>query len=298
MAICKKIYVVSTESKAAEDKYKIGNWRNEQKELLSRYHTALIDPDIFYYRYVTNWQKIDKQIKIELAEFMVRDKSGGKTEWFQLNLSDIILCIDKIIKKYDNIQDNINDIQDDNFNILDNNINLHCDINLGIDYSRYQNTINYPPDVSSYSFDLIYQVIYSDEPIFEMFNRTNLNKNEPKYHNMIYKIRGHIYNNNIWTEYTGDEIAEKIIIHILDVFEYVLKIINKNTAKSKTCKKLIKECDKMKNMKTRQLIKDKILELLRKQRVMLVNNINLGQYYNNNIDDDLESIDYNSNNYC
>ena len=107
MSYNKKIYVVSTETMAAEDKYKIGNWRNEQKQLLSRYHTAIIDPDIFYYRYVTNWQLIDKQIRIKLDKYRVKDKSGGNTEWFNLNLTDIILCIDKIIKKYDNNPKNI-----------------------------------------------------------------------------------------------------------------------------------------------------------------------------------------------
>ena len=59
----KSIYVISVNDKSKDNEYKIGNHSGTQKQLLSRYQTYLINPIIFYYRPVINWQLIDSKIK-------------------------------------------------------------------------------------------------------------------------------------------------------------------------------------------------------------------------------------------
>lgn len=123
----KSIYVISTEADSKINKYKIGNHTGSQKKLLSRYQTYLINPIIFYYRPVHNWTIIDSEIKSKLHDYRIQTNDGTVTEWFQLQLSDIIFHIEEIIGIHDihecDIDSDFDSDPDSNNKIFVNNFN-------------------------------------------------------------------------------------------------------------------------------------------------------------------------------
>ena len=116
----KSIYVISTISKSKENEYKIGNHSGTQKKLQSRYQTYLVNPIIFYYRPVTNWQLIDSKIKSELKKFRLKNDDNKLTEWFKTKLNDIISCINDIIDECDSTNHDDKQLEDINSDDTEN----------------------------------------------------------------------------------------------------------------------------------------------------------------------------------
>lgn len=111
--ILKSIYVISTINKSIKHKFKIGKHKGTQKKLLSRYKTYLINPIIFYFRPVINHTLVENQIKSKLDKFRIKDKDGAYTEWFQLELCQIIFEINNVIYSLNNQIDSKEKLNED-----------------------------------------------------------------------------------------------------------------------------------------------------------------------------------------
>lgn len=116
--VLKSIYIISTLEKSQKHEFKMGKHKGSQKKLLSRYRTYLVDPIIFYFRPVINYNFIENKIKSKLKKFRISDEDNNLTEWIKLELFQLISYIDAIITIYsgDSAIDNINDSGDDDNN--------------------------------------------------------------------------------------------------------------------------------------------------------------------------------------
>ena len=92
--------MISTKENIKKNKYKFGRHRGTRDKLEKRYQTYFDHPIILYFRDVTDYVLIENMIKIELDEYRTINKSGSKSEWVCLDLSKIIMRIDKIICTY------------------------------------------------------------------------------------------------------------------------------------------------------------------------------------------------------
>jgi len=96
----RSLYATSTRKKSKKHKYKLGYHTGPKNRLLSRYHTYLINPVIFYFKPTVNAAFLEADIFNILEDFIIYDENNKKTEWVCLELEKIIECIENLIKKY------------------------------------------------------------------------------------------------------------------------------------------------------------------------------------------------------
>jgi len=99
--IYKSIYIISTCSRSKKNMFKIGKHTGSQEQLLTRYETYLIHIKIYYFRSVSDYNKIENLIKSKLKRQRIKKANGNYTEWINLELPKLISCIDEIIDQYE-----------------------------------------------------------------------------------------------------------------------------------------------------------------------------------------------------
>lgn len=63
---------------------------------LLRYQTSLINPILFYFKPVDDGTKIENILKAKLKNYRIKTNDGKYTEWFLLELINIIITIENI----------------------------------------------------------------------------------------------------------------------------------------------------------------------------------------------------------
>lgn len=96
----KRIYVVSTEEWARENKYKLGKHTGSKKLLEHRYITSLIDPIVYAFVQVDNYTEFEKDLFVYLDKYNLLRKTGSRTEWFRVDLANILRKINKLKQIY------------------------------------------------------------------------------------------------------------------------------------------------------------------------------------------------------
>ncbi|AQN67867.1 hypothetical protein [Saudi moumouvirus] len=91
------IYIISTEKLAKKNNYKIGRHSGSISKLKTRYRTYLINPEIYYLKYVDDYEIIESKIKNLVKKYIINDSNGKKTEWVNIKLSKLKIIIDEII---------------------------------------------------------------------------------------------------------------------------------------------------------------------------------------------------------
>jgi hypothetical protein len=109
------IYIVTTSEKDQENIYKVGLHTGPQSRLIQRYRTPLINPIITYFVYNPWASEIEAEVLKELDGRRITNELGHKTEWIHYERTNIILCIERIIKK---IGDTRKDFDKNAINVL------------------------------------------------------------------------------------------------------------------------------------------------------------------------------------
>ena len=88
----KSFYILSFPERQKKNMYKIGYHRGSEKDLITRYITPLLDPQIHFFITVNNAKEIESCVKRELDTYRMVNCRGNKSEWIQLDLTLIIKC--------------------------------------------------------------------------------------------------------------------------------------------------------------------------------------------------------------
>jgi hypothetical protein len=157
------MYIISTIEQAEQDKYKLGNHTGTDKKLKSRYVTPLINPIIYYFRYVKNAKKIESIMKTKYDNNRIINQNGRKTEWFNIKLDDLISGVEQTISEYNKTTQNQ---ENENYHISIKQINLN-----GIEFND-SNTKNYE---NYYSINNNNQTIGEFTVLHEMNSNNEIN---------------------------------------------------------------------------------------------------------------------------
>lgn len=84
------IYIISNCANVRDSRYKVGKHKGDQRKLINRYKTALIDPTIYLFYPCSDASQMETAILTELDQYRVVDAGGKKTEWVQAPLLLII----------------------------------------------------------------------------------------------------------------------------------------------------------------------------------------------------------------
>lgn len=96
----KNIYVISTTKRAKKNEYKLGKHKGNSNELLSRYRTYFVNPVIYYFHPVENYEIIEKKILKKLTEHRIKNNNDNDSEWICLELNKILQITTTIILEY------------------------------------------------------------------------------------------------------------------------------------------------------------------------------------------------------
>lgn len=99
----KAIYIISSKENAKKNIYKPGIHSGTENKLISRYSTYLINPKIYYFKYVKNAGHIENILKSKLKMNRLTNNKGNRTEWVSMNLKILITKIEKIIELVNSI---------------------------------------------------------------------------------------------------------------------------------------------------------------------------------------------------
>jgi hypothetical protein len=97
------VYVVTSSINEKNGFYKVGIHTGDQKKLLTRYKTPLIDPMIRFSISSPNAAIIEREVLKKLKNYRVTDASGKDSEWLNYDLIELISAIMGFKIKYDGV---------------------------------------------------------------------------------------------------------------------------------------------------------------------------------------------------
>ena len=95
------IYILSDKYRAAQNIYKVGRHTGNDDMLITRYKTYLTEPILYYFESVKTIEQcinIENEIKKTLEEYRTEFPSGNLTEWYKINLRQLMKHIDNAIE--------------------------------------------------------------------------------------------------------------------------------------------------------------------------------------------------------
>lgn len=93
------MYIISTQSKANKNKYKVGIHSKSINELLSRYRTSLLNPILYYYFDLDKSAAVERSLKVNLLQFRLFNNNDRLSEWFNMELDNLIWFVHNEIDK-------------------------------------------------------------------------------------------------------------------------------------------------------------------------------------------------------
>ena len=93
------IYIISTQSKAKRDRYKVGIHTGTIERLLSRYRTYLLNPILYHYIELDESLAVESSLKNSLLKFRLFNNNDNLSEWYNMELNNLIWFINDEIEK-------------------------------------------------------------------------------------------------------------------------------------------------------------------------------------------------------
>lgn len=205
------VYLISTAEKAKKNEYKFGKHKGTVSDLISRYTTYLIRPIIYFYCVVNNNVFIENLVKKQYKKYRICSEKGTHTEWFKLELTELVNKITLIINEH-NCIDDIGEDDVSKEEKMNTNIIPFGD-NLNMDYT-YEEIISALKENKEYK-------------CFGLIRLLHFDKNKKENHN-VYKtsVKG------LWTIYTRDGIEKtNDVKKIYDETERFIELISKKYGK-------------------------------------------------------------------
>jgi len=93
------IYVISNTVNIRSSQYKVGKHKGDQRGLINRYKTSLMDPTVFFFFPCSEASLMETDILIRLDAQRVRDMNGKKSEWIRAPLLVILSEIMPVVTR-------------------------------------------------------------------------------------------------------------------------------------------------------------------------------------------------------
>lgn len=93
------IHIISTAEMAEENEFKLGRHKGSLEKLLSHYKGPLINPEIYFVMHVTNNVDIKSKILKSVDKYRIKNCNNRKTNWLNLDLSNIISHITNVMEE-------------------------------------------------------------------------------------------------------------------------------------------------------------------------------------------------------